>query len=44
MRRAPLRESYGRLSGAEPEHAGTPETVSGKKPGRKRRSAPRRAR
>jgi hypothetical protein len=35
MRCAPLRETYGRLSGAEPEEAGTPETVT-RKPRRKR--------
>jgi hypothetical protein len=37
LRRAPLRESYGALSGTAPEHAGTPETVTGSTSGRKLR-------
>ncbi len=41
LRRAPLRESYGALSGAAPEHAGTPETITGGKSGRKRRPGTR---
>jgi len=36
MRQVPLREPYGGV-GTAPEQAGTPETVTGKKPRRKRR-------